>query len=193
MIRTIGYRHMIAWLTLLLSAGTVLAFEWSPEIIRPGDQRYLVEVRKGEGDAGAVFHVEIVLTDLGGSFDAAVTLQIVRTGVAPAEVGNLPFYLGFDASFALMAASPNMIFAAQVGVAGDVTVRDEPVELMFGMGRVHYEREELVAGLTCVVVRVELTGDSEHTLAVAEGVPFPCFSDYGEGDGRVRTRILEAD
>jgi hypothetical protein len=50
-----------------------------------------------------------------------------------------------------------------------------------------------VAGLTCVVVRVEMTGYGEHTLAVAEGVPFPCFSDYGEGDGRVRTRIIEAD
>lgn len=190
MIRTRCYRHIITWVTLLLSAGTVLAFEWSPEIIRPGDQRYLVEVRQGDA---AAFHVEIVLTDLGGSFDVAVTLPIVRTGLSPAEVGSLLFYLGAEANVALMAAAPNLMYASYVGIAGDVAVRDERVELLGGIVRVHFEREEQVAGLTCVVVRVEWTGFGEYTLAVAEGVPFPCFSDYGEGDGRVRTRILEAD
>lgn len=138
-------------------------------------------------------HVEIALTDLGGSFDVAVTLPIVRTGLSPAAVGSLLFYLGAEANVALMAASPNLMYANYVGIAGDVAVRDEPVELLGGIVRVHFEREEQVAGLTCVVVRVEWTGFGEYTLAVAEGVPFPCFSDYGEGDGRVRTRILEAD
>jgi hypothetical protein len=193
MARTRAFRHLVACMTMLVVAGTVLAFEWSPEIIRPGDQRYLVEVRLGDGDAATVYHVEVVLTDRGGAFDVAVTLPIVREGLAPAEVGTSLFYVSFEAGAALKAVSPDLVLAGQVRAAGDIAVRDEPVELLFGTGWVHFEREEQVAGLTCVVLRVESTGFGEYTMAVAEGVPFPCFSEYGEGSNRVSTRILEAD
>lgn len=188
-----AFRQLLACLIALPFVGAALAFGWSPEIARPGDQRYLIEVRQGEADDATVHHVEIVLTDVGGAFDVAVSVRLLRAALAPSDVGRVLLDLGPAAMSVLSAASANLVFVGYATVQSDVAVRDEPVELAGGIGRVHYEREEQVAGLTCVVVRAELTGYGEYILALAEGVPFPCFSDYGEGGGRVTTRILEAD
>lgn len=188
-----AFRRLVVLALVVLATGPGLAFEWSTEIVRPGDQRYLIEVVQGDGDGARVHRVEIVLVDRGGAFDVGVTVSVTRPGITPADVGTSPFDASMELTSALSAIAANAVFASYAGIAGEVAVRDEPVELVGGMGRVRYEREEQVAGLTCVVVRVELTGYGEHLLAVAEGVPFPCFSAYGEGPNLVRTRILEAD
>jgi len=193
MARARAFRSLAVCLIALVAGGAALAFEWSPELVRSGDQRYLLEVTQGEGDDARVHHVEVALTDRGGSFDVRVTVTLMRSGLAPSAVGSALFDGSIELMSVLGAASANMVFVQFAGVAGDVAVRDAPVELAGGIGRVHFEREEVVAGLTCVVARIELMGYGEMTLAVSEGVPYPCFSAYGEGSGSVRTRILEAD
>lgn len=188
-----AFRRLVVLALVALPTAAGLAFEWSAEIVRSGDQRYLIEVVQGDGDDARTHRVEIVLVDRGGAFDVGVTVTVARAGVAPAEVGRSPFDASTELMAAMSASAANAVFASYAGIAGEVVVRDEPVALVGGIGRVHYEREEQVAGLTCVVVRVELAGYGEYLLAVAEGVPFPCFSAYGEGPNLVRTRILEAD
>jgi hypothetical protein len=55
----------------------------------------------------------------------------------------------------------------------------------------YMEREEVVAGHTCVVIRMELEGGDELEFAVAENLPVPCFSRYGSGSDAIEARLID--
>jgi hypothetical protein len=72
----------------------------------------------------------------------------------------------------------------------DIAVQEAPIPVM-GMGTLYMDREEVVAGQTCVVIRMELEGGDELEFAVAEGLPLPCFSRYGSGSGAIEARLVD--
>ena len=72
----------------------------------------------------------------------------------------------------------------------DIEVRADPIGVK-GIGLLYTDREQVVAGRTCVVLRAELEGGERTEFAVAEGLPLPCFSRYGSGDEAVEARLIE--
>jgi hypothetical protein len=79
----------------------------------------------------------------------------------------------------------------------DIAVRDAPIQVP-GLGTLHMDREEIVAGHTCVVVRIVFEGDDDFEedgdvfeIAIAEDLPFPCFSRHGLLDEAVEAHLVE--
>jgi len=180
---------------VLLWAGSAQAFRWSSFDVPPGDQRYVVEVLVGDGSDTQVATMDIRIVDAGDAFDVTSTMTTVQRGVRPSEVANAVFTGGSVSLYFLggMAAGPAAYLVPMLLGDHDVRVRTEPI-VFPGLGSLHMLHEETVAGLTCVVMRVEIdNADDDFEFAVAEGVPFPCFSRYGVGAGRVETRLLLAE
>jgi hypothetical protein len=194
-------RHRIAVRSLLVLAlavaGSASAFRWAPFEFPAGDQRYVLEIRQGEGDAAMVGTVDLTIVDRGGVFDATTTIAFAQTGLSPEDLSSAAFG-GAMANVVVLgpalAYGPAFFLLPMMLGEEEVRVRPEPIRLV-GIGSLHMEREEVVAGRTCVVVRYEPDGDPSGamTFALADGLPFPCFSMYGSGDGRVEVRLLRAD
>lgn len=183
---------LFAGAALTLASGA-LAFGWTPLEFPEGDQRYLLEVRGPDG----AMTMEIVLTDTGDAFDAATVLRIEREGLSRDALGEAAFgggTLGMLAFGPMMLFGPSFVMLPMMLGDEDIRVRSEPMRIM-GIGSLHMERTEEVAGLECVVIRFEPDNagpDEVVEFAVAEGVPFPCITRYGSGDGAVEVRLLEA-
>lgn len=193
-------RHRFATFVLLLflaAGGSASAFRWTPFAFPDGDQHYVLEVRQGEGDGIVVGTVDLRIDDLGGRFDVTTTVTFVQSGLSADDLSAAAFG-GLMANLmtlgpALAYGPASFLLPMMLGEE-DVRLRDEPIRLLGGAS-LHMDREEVVAGRTCVVARYEIEGDPSGTMtfALAEGLPFPCFSVYGSGDGRVEVRLLQAD
>jgi hypothetical protein len=181
----------------LLAGGSAHAFRWTPFAFPEGDQHYVLEIRHGEGDAAVAGTVDLRIADAGETFDATTTFTFAQTGLSAEDLSSVAFggsLTGMLVMGPALAYGPAFFLLPMMLGEEEVRVRTEPIR-MVGVGALHMEREEEVAGRTCVVVRFEPDGDPSGamTFALAEGLPFPCYSVYGSGDGRVEVRLLQAD
>lgn len=191
-LRTLKYLTPI--LAALALAGSAFAFEWTTGVFPSGDQHYTLEFRYGSGEEAQASTVDIDLVDRGGTYTVTSTVTSVQEIAGDElDLGVLTLGNGMGALGPSIMFGPMFMFLPMMLEGQDIRVRDEPI-VVLGMGEMHMERTEQVAGLECVVVRFEQP-DSDLTMefALAEGLPFPCFSRYGSGDEISEFRLLEAD
>jgi len=175
--------------SLFVALGVAQAFSWAPFEFAPGDQGYTMEVVNADG----VARFDIDLVDRGGSFDLTTSMTVTQAGVAPGSISDAMFG---GSGMAMFAFGPMMLFGANYFFLPlllgqeDIAVRADPVGVK-GIGLLFMDREEVVAGRTCVVIRMELEGGDTTEFAVAEGLPLPCFSRYGSGSDAVVARLIE--
>jgi hypothetical protein len=175
------------------ASSSALAFQWAPFEFPARDQHYVIEVRRA--DAVPVV-IDVAVTATGGTFDVSTTMQVEQRGVAADDLGSAIF--GSDA-FGLMALGPALLYGPTFMLVPmllaneDIAVRSDPIRIL-GFGRLHMDREEIVAGRTCVVMRLVLDADPSggFEFAVAEDLPIPCYSVYGSGSDRVEVRVVRA-
>lgn len=183
-------RTFVLLAALVLSAAH--AFTWEPFAFPEGDQGYTLEIAQ-EGD-GPVTTIDIDVTSTGDGFDVTTTTTVRQTGIAQEEVEDAMFGGGFGlfAMGPMMMFGPSFMMVPMMLGEEEVRVRAEPMRMM-GFGSVFMDREVEVAGRTCVVVRVVPDGnpDGEFEFALAEDLPFPCYSRYGQGDDVVEVRLVE--
>lgn len=176
-------------LVLVVALGGAQAFQWTPLEFPPGDQGYTLEVVTEEG----VSRMDLDIVDRGGTYDVTTTMTLDQVGIAQDDLDDAMFG---GSGFAMFAFGPMMLFGPTFFLLPmmlgeeDIAVSDTPIRVM-GMGTMHMEREEVVAGRTCVVIRMELEGGDELEFAVAEGLPLPCFSRYGSGSDAIEVRLIE--
>jgi hypothetical protein len=177
-----------------LSLGLAQAFTWELLEFPAGNQHYTVEFIQG-GDAATRVVLDIVIVDHGGSFTVTTTTTSEQRDVAQDDLAGATLGGSMMMAYgpALMFGPTFMLFPLLLGEE-EIRVRSEPLVLV-GFGRLYMEREEVVAGRTCVVIRFEpaQAGMEASEFAVADGVPFPCFSRYGSGSDGIEVRLLRAE
>jgi hypothetical protein len=137
--------------------------------------------------------IDINISERGGLMDVTTVLTMSQEGVAP---GNLSDAILGGPGFGMLAFGPMMLFGPSFFVlpmlleGQDIGVNPIPTRIM-GLGTLTMEREEVVAGRTCVVLKLDMTQGDELEFAIAEGVPFPCFSRYGSGADAIEIRLIE--
>ena len=176
-----------------LALTSAFAFQWAPFEFGPGDQRYTIEIRTGDAP---VTTLEVTMLDRDDGFHVSTVMRFEQKGVRQADLGNAMFggqALGMFGLGPMLVFGPSYMMLPMLLGNEEVRVREEPLRVM-GFGSLFMEREEVVAGHTCVVMRLELDGgDDSFEFAVAEGLPVPCFSRYGSGRDQVEMRLISAD
>lgn len=178
---------MIACLAVAL--GGAHAFQWTPFEFPPGDQGYTMEIVTGEG----ISVVDIDIVEAGDAYEVTTTMTLVQSGVDQDELSDAMFGGSGLAMFGfgpMMLFGPSFFLLPMLLGEEDISVQDTPIRVM-GMGMMYMDREEVVAGHTCVVIRMELEGGDELEFAVAENLPVPCFSRYGSGSDAIEARLID--
>jgi hypothetical protein len=174
---------------LVVALGGAHAFQWTPFEFPPGDQGYTMEIVTEEGSS----IVDIEMVESGGAYEVTTTMTLVQSGVDQDELSDAMFGGSGLAMFAfgpMMLFGPSFFLLPMLLGEEDIRVQDTPIRVM-GMGTMYMDREEVVAGHTCVVIRMELEDGEELEFAVAEGLPVPCFSRYGSGSDAIEARLIE--
>ena len=174
---------------LAVALGGAQAFQWTPFEFAPGDQGYTMEIVTEDG----VSRVDIDIVESGGSYDVTTTMTLEQVGIGQDDLSDAMFGGSSLAMFGfgpMMLYGPSFFLLPMVLGEEDIAVSDTPIRVM-GMGTMYMDREEVVAGQTCVVIRMELEGGDEVEFAVAEGVPLPCFSRYGSGSDMIEVRLID--
>lgn len=184
---------------LLVAAAVLLgaahAFTWEPFVFPEGDQRYTLEIVQGQEGPATTIDIDVV--DTGELYDVTTTMTTQQLGVGSGDLDSAVFGGG---SFGMFAMGPMMLFGPSFMMLPvmlgeeDIRVRQEPIRIM-GFGNLYMEAEVEVAGRTCVVVRLEPDGDAGggFEFGLAEGLPFPCYSRYGEGEDAVEIRLVRVE
>ena len=180
---------------VVFGLGSALAFEWNIDQWPEGDQTYTLEIR--QGDSGQVVTMTIVATNQGDTYDVATTMNITQTGVAQDELSSAAYggnALGMFAFGPMVFYGPAFMMLPMMLGQEDIRVREEPMRVM-GIGSITMDRTEMVAGRECVVL--SFTADNEPDVvmefALAENLPFPCYSRYGSGSDAVEIRLISAE
>jgi len=179
--------------------GSAFAFKWQPNQIPPGNHSYTLEMLSTqEGADTQPVTVRIDFVEEGGSYTVNTTYHLSQKGVRPEALGDAMFGGSMLGAFAfgpmLMYGPAYMLLPMMLGEE-DIRVRSEPM-LVMGLGKLHMDKTEQVAGHECVVLRFESSdGTSEPVeFALAEGLPFPCFSRYSNGNGSfTEVRLVSAE
>lgn len=192
--RTVALGTLLALLPLW---GAGHAFEWTPFEFPDRDQAYTLEIWQGEDAERPEAIMEIDVTSTGEGFDVVTNMRYERQAVDQSELEDAIFGAGFMGMFTMgpmMMFGPFAMMLPMLLGEEDIRVRSEPIRVM-GVGRLHMDREVEVAGRTCVVVRLEPDneGAGEMEFALAEGVPFPCYSRYGSGADAVEVRLVRIE
>lgn len=173
---------------LAVALGAAQAFQWTPFEFPAGDQGYTLEITTAEG----VTEVDVDIVDRGGSFDVTTTMRLAQTGITQEDLGTAMFGGSGLAMFGfgpMLLFGPGFFLMPMLLGEEDIRVQETPIRVM-GMGTMYMDREEVVAGHTCVVIRMEMEGGDELEFAVAENLPVPCFSRYGSGDEAMVARLV---
>jgi hypothetical protein len=183
--------HLRAFVAILacIVVGSAQAFQWTALEFPSGDQGYTVQITSADG----VSVIDVDMVDRGGTFDVTTAMTFVQTGVARDDLSGAMFggrgtgHVRVRSDDVLRPELLHPADAARPGGdrgAGHADHGD-------GFGTIYMEREEVVAGRTCVVIRMELDGSDTLEFAVAEGLPIPCFSRYGSGSDAVEARLVD--
>jgi hypothetical protein len=169
--------------------GSAQAWQWAPLEFPDGDQGYTMQITSADG----VSLIDVDMVDRGGTFDVTTTMTLEQTGVARDDLSGAMFG---GAGLAMFGFGPMMFFGPSFFILPmllgqeEIAVRDTPI-VVAGFGTIYMEREEVIAGRTCVVIRMEFDGSDALEFAVAEDLPIPCFSRYGSGADAVEARLVE--
>lgn len=181
-------------LVALLLVGTAFAFEWEPLEFEARDQAYTVEMRDAAGELLLTLDIDIVQN--GETFDVTTVQTVHNGGVEASDLDEAALgvgggMLGFGAAVFF---GPAFMLLPLVLVDQEIAVRDEPIEVA-GYGTVTMNSSSEVAGTTCVDVRLQPMNEGMPVveLGIAEGVPFPCYSRYGEGDDVTDLRLTRIE
>lgn len=171
-----------------LACQVALAFRWTPLEFPEGDQAYTLELR-APGDSGEaqVAQIHIEITDTGGSYSVATTYTMNQENVAADDLSGAAFGTGMMGMFAfgpMLMFGPSFMMLPMMLGDEEIEVRSEPMRIM-GMGRLSMSETVEVAGRECVVLRFEPDDGEPFEIAVAENVPFPCYTRFDSGDGGV--------
>jgi hypothetical protein len=172
-----------------LVVGSAQAFQWVPLAFPAGDQGYTVQVTSGDG----VSRIDIDIVERGGTYDVTTVMTFEQSGVAQDDLSGAIFGGGGVALFGfgpMMLFGPSFFILPMLLGQEEIRVRDTPITVA-GFGTIYMEREEVVAGRTCVVIRMEVSGSDTLEFAVAEDLPIPCFSRYGSGSDAFEARLVE--
>ncbi|MEZ4631693.1 MAG: hypothetical protein R2880_13450 [Deinococcales bacterium] len=165
-----------------------LAFSWEALKFPEGDQSYSLEVTM-QGKS-TQFDIDIVQEEDGYRVEyGSSQSQIPYEDLSSAAFGGTMMG-GFGAAAFLF--GPSFMFLPMILANEDIAVRDGYISMM-GMGKVYMEKTVEVAGHECVVVRMEMGQDDDiqnFEFALAENLPFPCYSIYGEGEDQVEIRLI---
>jgi hypothetical protein len=181
-------RALVATLACI-AVGSAQAFQWAPLEFPAGDQGYTVEITSADG----VSRIDVEMLDRDGTFDVTTTMTFEQTGVTADDLGGAMFGGGGLAMFGfgpMMFFGPSFFILPMLLGQEEIAVRDTPI-VVAGFGTIYMEREEVVAGRTCVVIRMEFDGSDTLEFAIAENLPIPCFSRYGSGADAVEARLVE--
>lgn len=185
------YARSFVVLVLAVVLGGAQAFQWTPFEFPPGDQGYTMEIVTEDG----VSQIDIDIVERDGSYEVTTTMTLTQTKVPLSGLGDSMFG---GAGLAMFGFGPMMLFGPTFFLLPmmlgqeEIKVQDTPIRMM-GMGTMYMEREEVVAGHTCVVIRLEVDGDDDALeFAVAENLPLPCFSRYGSGSDALEVRLIDA-
>ena len=182
-------------LLVALSLGAAHAFTWEPFVFPEGDQSYVLEIVQGQD--GPATTIEIDVVDVGDAYDVTTSMTYQQAGVPKGDLESAMFggsSIGMFAMGPMMMFGPSFMMVPMMLGEEDIHVREEPIRVM-GFGALHMEREVEVAGRSCVVMRMVPDADPEagYEFAVAEGVPFPCYSRYGQGEDAVEIRLVRIE
>ena len=180
----------------LLAAGSAFAFTWSPDAFPTGNHSYTWEMTVEGGDAPQKATIGLDIVQKGDSYDTTTTMKVTQTGVAHADLANAALGGSFLGTLGI---GPMMVFYGPAFMMlpmllgkEDIHVRSDPVRVA-GVGTIHMDKSETVAGHTCVVLRLELDdGSAPVEMALAEDLPFPCYSQYGDAGDRTTIRLISA-
>jgi len=183
-------------LCVLALAGVAAAFSWEDTTFPEGDHHYVFEMESDSLGPGVTLRVEYSYKQVGGTYDTTSVTTVTTTGVEADELAD--GFMGGGAGAMLM-FGPFLTFYGPAAFmmpfllgGEDIHVRSEPI-VKEGIGTVYMDRTETHAGLECVVVRLELEDeDSVMEFGLAEGLPFPCFSRYGDEGDSTSMRLIEA-
>lgn len=173
------------------------AFTWDPSAFPAGNQRYTFEITVEGSDGPSVSTLDYEVIQAGDTYDTVSTLTVRSSGVTQDELSDAMF--GGDAlgtlAFGPMLAfyGPAIFMLPMMLGAEDIHVRSEPVRVA-GMGSLVMDHSENYAGLECVVIEfVPDDGSTSMVFALAEGLPFPCYSSYGDEGSRTIVRLIHAE
>jgi len=192
----LGSRVLVV--TAVLAAGAAFAFQWNPDAFPTGNHSYSWEITT-QGDQGPeVATMEVAIQQKGDTYDTTTTLSVTQTGLSHDDLsgaalgGSMMGMLGFGPM--MMFYGPAFMMLPMMLGDEDIHVRQEPVRVM-GMGSLIMDHTESVAGHECVIIRFEPDDSSGPAMefALAEDLPFPCFSSYGEDADQVSIRLTKAE
>jgi hypothetical protein len=167
--------------------GVAAAFSWTPFAFPPGDQGYTLEIATD----GGVTRIDLDVRDRGGRYDVTTTTTTEAIGVHPEAISDAMFGGGAMLGFGpMMLFGPAFFMLPMLLGQEDIRVMAAPMRIL-GIGTLHMDREEKVAGRTCVVIRLALDAGETVEFAVADGVPIPCFARWGTGRDAIEARLID--
>ncbi len=181
---------------VLFLLGQGFAFQWEPFQVPPGDHSYLLEIRTVAADVDD--QVSTITIDIGeGAEGYAIdtTIRFRQEGVSEGDLGSAMFggsMLGTFAFGPMMMFGPSFMMLPMMLMGEDIRVRSEPMVVM-GMGRLYMNETITAAERECVVLRFEANDSTDiMEFALAEDLPFPCYTRYGGEGSYTEIRLLEA-
>jgi hypothetical protein len=181
-------------LAAVLLGGIAQAFDWEPLEFEEREQAYTIEILNAQGEVQLTMDIDVVAA--GDGFDVTTVQTVRSSGVAGGDLADAAFGggLGMFGFGGAMFLGPAFMILPLVLADEEVAVRPDPIELA-GFGTVYMESTSEVAGATCVDVRIEPAADGQPAIeiGIAEGVPFPCYSRYGQGEDAVEIRLTRIE
>ena len=181
----------------LLFASWASAFTWDPIAFPEGNQRYVFEITVEGSDGPAVSTLDYQVVQTGDTYETVSTLTVRSSGVTQDELSDAMFggealaTFGFGPMLAFY--GPAIFMLPMMLGTEDIHVRSEPIRVA-GMGSLIMDHSEQFAGIECVVIEfVPDDGSSSMQFALAEGLPFPCYSSYGDEGSRTIVRLIQAE
>ena len=190
-------RLFIGLFSFLLT--TALAFTWTPNQVPPGNHSYVLEIRNtSEDQEDQVTTIQIDIQETDGAYTVDSSYTFSQTNLSQDDLSEAIYggsVLGMFALGPMLMYGPSFMLLPMMLGNEDIRVRSEPMIVM-GMGKIYMNETVQVAGRECVVLRFEANDNPDEPIefALAEDLPFPCFSRYNNNDGSfMEIRLISAD
>lgn len=190
---------MKKWLFVacMLFTASALAFNWQPNQVPEGNHSYTLQMTStAEDQKNLVTTVKIDITKQGDAYNVQTTYNIEQKNVSQDDLSDALYgggALGLSALGPMLLYDPTFMMLPELLGNEDIHVRKDPV-IIAGLGKIYMDKTIEAAGLKCVLLRFA-PGDGSPPIkfAVADKVPFPCYSKYTDDDGSyTEIKLIEA-